>query len=164
MTITAIPITPLHGTLGRGTLIPSSDLSQRIFVNASDGFAIAGVLAQGTYPTATVNGGKTWRVDGPILHADAAQAPFVVLHVGAGNAHTYFAWGSQVADVTSNGGKRWWRAILGLDVLAVVSEAGRLIATVQNPSVSNSATVETSVYVSTDGGKVWHFNSTLGGF
>jgi len=161
-TITGSLVTNLRGTRRRGTPVPAADLGQRVFVNASDGFSLAEIPPQGTYPAATVNGGRTWRTDGPILHANAAQAPLAISRVGATNSHTYYAWGSQVADVTSDGGKKWWRTVLGEYVLAVVSEPGRLIAVVQNEGTTSSV-AETSVYVSTDGGHVWHHNQTVGG-
>jgi hypothetical protein len=162
-TINAELVSRLHGTRRPGTLVSSADLGQRVFADASHGFALAGIGGEGTYPAASVNRGRTWRIDGPILHINAAQAPLAVSHVGAGNAQTYFAWGAQVADATSDGGKHWWRALLGEDVLAVVSEAGRLIAVVQNPESSESATAATYVYVSTDGGRVWRYSNRIGG-
>jgi hypothetical protein len=103
-------------------------------------------------------------VNGPPLHLNAAQGPLVVLQVGAASQHAYFAWGGpgggQSVDVRSDGGKHWWRAILGAVVMAVVaSEDGRLIAFAQVPANSTSSTAVTSVYVSTDGGRHWHYST-----
>src|ERR1700683_5267253 len=57
-------ITRRSGTLAPGAKVTSRNLGQRVFVNASDGFALASV-GQAQYPAATTNGGKTWKTDGP---------------------------------------------------------------------------------------------------
>jgi photosystem II stability/assembly factor-like uncharacterized protein len=125
-------------------------------VNAGDGFGLAaGTTAQ--YPAATTDGGKTWRTDGPALHVDAAQAPLVVLDAGAAGTHTFYAYGGgQVVDATNDGGKHWWRAVLGDEVSAVVPGFDhQLFAFVQNAVGSSSTRTQTVVYVSTDGGHHW---------
>jgi hypothetical protein len=161
-TITASRITRPNGTLAPGTSVRASSLGQRVFPNASRGFALADV-GGAQYPALSVNGGRTWKTNGPALHLNAAQAPLVVVDVGATNAHTFFAFGGgQVVDVTSDGGTTWWRASLGDVVLAVVPRiSGGLVAIAQNAtgSGSNAATV---VYVSTDGGRHWKLNQKLG--
>ena len=63
-------------------------------------------------PAVTVNGGRTWRINGPVFHIPALQAPFAVTQVGALNARTYYAWGAQSIDATSDGGKHWWRTLV----------------------------------------------------
>jgi hypothetical protein len=120
-----------------------------------------------TYPAATVSGGRTWRVNGPALHLPAAQAPLVVTQVGAASSRKYFAWGGpeggQAVDVTSDGGKHWWGAILGDAVLAVVAgQDGRLIAFAQAFAPSSSSRALTWVYISRDGGRHWRYNTQLG--
>jgi photosystem II stability/assembly factor-like uncharacterized protein len=111
-----------------------------------------------------VDGGRTWRTDGPALHINAADAPESVLDLGAANRHTVFAYGGgQVVDVTSDGGRHWWQALLGDDVLSVVAFGGRLIAVAQDATGSGS-TAQTVVYVSRDGGRHWRLNNTLGAF
>jgi hypothetical protein len=159
-TITASRITRPSGTLAPGSSVNSSSLGQRVFVNANRGFALADV-GGAQYPAASVNGGRTWKTNGPALHLNAAQAPLVVVDVGAANAHTFYAFGGgQVVDVTSDGGATWWQANLGDVVLAVVPRlSGGLVAIAQNASGSNATTV---VYVSTDGGRHWKLNKKLG--
>jgi hypothetical protein len=162
-TITAVRITRRRGTLRPGTSVRARDLGQRVFPNASHGFALAHV-GQADYPAATVNGGRSWHTNGPALHLDAAQAPLSVADAGAANQRTFFAFGGgQVVDATGDGGKHWWSAILGEDVLAVVPRiGGGILAVVQD--APTGAAAATLVYVSTDGGHHWHRRTTLGGF
>ena len=113
--------------------------------------------------------GHSWRIDGPPLHVNAAQAPLVVGQVGAANQQTFFAWGGPgggpSVDVTSDGGKHWYRALLGDLVMAVVSiphSTGQLVAFAQVlPNGSKTAT--TWMFVSKDHGREWHYSSSLGG-
>jgi hypothetical protein len=128
-----------------------------VFVNSSRGIALnTGTSLNGvTYPVATVNGGKTWRIDGPELHIPAANAPNVVTQVGAGSPSTYFAYGGPAGansvDVSADGGKHWYRAYLGGVVGGVVDSHGELFA----------FTGELGAYYSTDGGQVWHYNKSF---
>jgi hypothetical protein len=160
--VTASRITRPPGTLRPGTRVRSVDLGAREFANPRDGFALASV-GEAQYPAATVNGGRTWRTDGPALHLNAAQAPLSVVFTGAANAHTFFAFGGgQVVDATGDAGKHWWRAFLGDGVIAVVPRlGGGLIAIAQNATGTGSSAV-TLVYVSRDGGHHWHHDTTLG--
>jgi hypothetical protein len=162
-TVTASRITRPNGTLAPGSSVASSSLGQRVFLNTSRGFALADV-GGAQYPAASVNGGRTWKTNGPALHLNAAQAPLVVVDVGALNAHTFYAFGGgQVVDVTSDGGATWWRAILGDVVLAVVPQVvgGGLVAVAQN-ATGGGSNATTVVYVSTDGGRHWKLNKKLG--
>jgi photosystem II stability/assembly factor-like uncharacterized protein len=159
--ITAARITRPPGTLAPGTGVRASSLGQRVFPNASHGFALADV-GGAQYPAATTNGGRTWKTDGPALHLNAAQAPLAVVDVGARNTRTFFAFGGgQVVDVTSDGGRTWWRAFLGDVVLAVVPRlSGGLTAISQDAGSRGSAV--TLVYISTDGGKHWRLSHRFG--
>jgi hypothetical protein len=163
--IAATRIGSLPGSLRPGTVVASRRLGIRAFADSEHGFALANT-AQAQYPAATSDGGAVWRIDGPPLHVNAAQAPLVVLQSGVANRHTFFAWGGpgggQVVDVTSDGGRRWWRAILGEVVLAVVAGPGsRLTALAQSAAGSGTSAV-TSVYVSRDGGRHWRYDARLG--
>jgi hypothetical protein len=163
-TITARHLKPRHGTLRPGTPVRASKaFGVRVFVSPSRGFALVDT-GGAQYPAATVDGGRTWRTDGPALHVNAADAPESVLDIGAANRHTVFAYGGgQVVDVTSDGGKHWWQALLGDDVLSVVSFGNRLIAVAQDATGTGSS-AQTVVYVSRDGGRHWHLNNKLGAF
>jgi hypothetical protein len=164
--IGAAPLTPTANSLRPGTAVRETRLGRRVFADARHGFALASV-GQGQYPAASGNGGASWRIDGPVLHVSAAQTPPVALHVGVVNRRTYFAWGGpgggQVVDVTSDGGGRWWRAVLGEVVLAVrAGEGGRLFAVTQVAGAGGSAPARTCVYASRDGGRHWRYDGKLG--
>jgi hypothetical protein len=163
-TVTARQLKARARTLRPGTRVRASKVfGVRVFVGPSRGFALVDT-GQAQYPAATVDGGRTWRTDGPALHVNAADAPESVLDIGAANRHTVFAYGGgQVVDVTADGGKHWWQALLGDDVLSVVAFGNRLIAVAQDATGSGSG-AQTVVYVSRDGGRHWHLNSTLGAF
>jgi hypothetical protein len=161
-TVTASPITcPGVGCLPRGTRVRSSTLIEvRVFVNNRRGFALANTH-QAQYPAQTLDRGRTWRIDGPPLHVNAAQAPLVVTQIGA-RRRTYFAWagpdsGGNSVDVTPDRGAHWWRAFLGDIVLSVVAAPDRLIAIVQTSPPSGHT--HNWVYVSTDGGRIWHLDN-----
>ena len=164
-TVTAALITRTPGSLRRGTIVRSAALGVRVFPDARHGFALASV-AQGEYPATTTNGGGTWRINGPVLHVDAAQAPLAVLDVGAVSRSTYFACcGAQVIDITSDGGKHWWQSLFSGLVMAVVSRGdGRLIAFTQGQASGSGVQAINRVYVSTDGGRHWHPDDRIGAF
>ena len=115
-------IGPRHGwpTIAPGTVVKSSDLfTDRVFANTSDGFALAN-HGSAQYPVRSVDGGRSWRIDGPQLHVDAADGAEGVGYVGLVGPRTFFAYGSSVVDVTTNGGRTWWETYLGELVVAVV--------------------------------------------
>jgi photosystem II stability/assembly factor-like uncharacterized protein len=151
--ITAAPINRVPGTLKPGRVVGSTQLGHRVFVDARHGFALASV-GQAQYPAASVDAGRTWRVSGPALHLNAAQAPFAVCEVGALSRLAYFAdgCGGVVVDSTSDGGAHWSRASLGGTVLGVVATGARLTAFVHREGSLGPGAL---VYVSTDGGRHW---------
>ncbi len=159
-TVTAVRITRRPGTLAPGTKVSSASLfGQRVFTDAKHGFALASP-SDADYAVATADGGKTWRTDGPALHLHAAQAPLAVVYIGAVNRKTVFAWGGgQVIDTTRDGGKNWYSALFTAGgPLAVVPElGGHLLAFVG--SFSGTPAWE---YVSKDGGRTWHYQTTVG--
>lgn len=158
-TVTATRITRRPGTLAPGTGVPSVDLAgQRVFTDAKHGFALASV-SDADYPVATTDGGKTWKTNGPALHLHAAQAPLAVVFIGAVNRRTVFAWGGQVIDATSDGGKHWYSALFtnGGPVAVVRGLAGDLVGFVG--SFSGASIWQ---YVSRDGGRTWHYQTTVG--
>lgn len=158
-TVPARRLGPQRDTVARGTPVPSMDLfSERVFVNKRQGFSLA-VDRGDSYPVTTNDGGREWKVSGPVFMTAAADAPAAVSLVGAAQPHTYFAFGGggSVVDFSTDGGRHWWDAYLGDDVLSVVpgSKAHHLIAVVQDFLGSGTSSVETVVYVSTDGGRHW---------
>lgn len=161
VTATQVPPSP-PALLHPGTVVSSKYLGNRMFVNTNQGFALANTRGT-TYPAATVNGGKTWRIDGPAFHVSAANAPNVVTQIGAASPSTYFAYGgpsgAESVVVSTNAGKQWWRAYMPGVALAVVygpvagtGKAGLLAFVESGPS-------ELWLYASTDGGRRWSYRS-----
>ena len=155
---TAIQVSHANGLLAPGTIVKSSSLGGRVFINASRGLALnSGQSLRGvTYPVATVNGGKTWKIAGPALHVPAANAPDVVTQIGAAPPATYFVFGgpggANSVDVTADGGAHWFRAYLGDGVVAaVVASNGELFA----------FTGSSGAYYSKDNGRIWHYTKTI---
>jgi hypothetical protein len=162
-TITAYPMRRRSGTLQRGRVVRSRELGVRAFPNAQDGFALASI-SDVTYPAATTDGGKIWRIDGPAFHIPAANAPAVVTLSGAGSPDTYFAFpgpgGGQLVDVTADGGKDWYDASFPGLVMSVIYTQRTLIAFAQVP-VTNTTT-KFWVYASKDGGRKWTYSTRFG--
>ncbi|HTA06008.1 MAG TPA: sialidase family protein [Solirubrobacteraceae bacterium] len=151
----------MPNTLRPGHVVRASTLGHRVFVDDTHGFALANV-GEAQYPVATANGGRTWRVNGPALHLNAAQAPLSICEVGALDRRNYWAdgCGGQVVDTTNDAGKHWWRSLFEGGVLSVVSSGGRLLVLVESfTPASTQATIQ--VYASTDKGRNWHFESGL---
>jgi hypothetical protein len=158
--VTALALGPRQGVVSvrRGTLVRSSDLSVRVFVDARHGFALADLRNGETYPAATVDGGKRWRIDGPVFHIPAANGAAVVTQVGAVRPNSYFAFGGgSVVDATTDAGHHWWVASLGENVLLVVpgTSPHHLIAVSQIFLGKNSTRVAEVLYLSRDGGRHW---------
>lgn len=140
-----------------------------MFANRRVGFAITDLpqAADGTYPVATSNGGRTWRTDGPVLHVPAAQGPIAVGQAGVLGPKIYFAWCgacNMVIDVTPDAGKHWWQTFMPGDVLAVIGgtdpRAG-LTAIVEGPtSAPNGRGASLWAYLSTDG-RSWTYKYSL---
>jgi hypothetical protein len=163
-TITARLITRQPGTAKLGTAVPLSGLGQRVFINKRVGFALGGV-GQAQYPAKTTDGGAVWKTFGPALHVNAAQAPLAVTEIGVLNARTIYFYGDgQVVDSTGDGGKHWWQAFTqDLSAAVVPGFGGRLLWFTQTSVGANGTNAVTWTYVSSDGGKVWHYTTALGG-
>lgn len=163
-TVTAHIIKRRPGTLAPGSKVSSSALGQRVFVDATHGFALASV-GQAQYPAATTDGGSTWKTDGPALHINAAQAPLSVVDLGAASRSTIFAYGTgQVIDTTSDGGKKWYGALFqnGVVMAVVRGSQGHLVAFVDGDTGSSNS-APTWQYVSKNGGRTWSYSTALGG-
>ncbi len=134
-----------------------------MFANASDGFALANA-GSARYPSHSVDGGRTWRINGPQLHVDAADGAEGVGYVGVAGDRTLFAYGGSAVDVTTNGGRTWWETFLGELVVAVVPGPGNaLVAYVQQQLTNSIKPVATWQYVSSDGGRRWRYSTALAG-
>ncbi len=147
-----------------GTRVSGKPLLGKVFADAKHGFALFGDRFGRTLPVATANGGRVWRVVGPVLMAEVAQGALAVNRIGIAGPRTYFAYGDgSVVDVTTNGGKRWWRAVLGDLVPAVIATSGGLVAFAQEQTPRSDQTLHADVWVyrSTDGGRVWRADDLL---
>lgn len=163
---TARQMQPRPGAVARGTVVKSADLfTPRVFANASVGFALA-TVGSAQYPARSIDAGKSWRIDGPQVHIDAADGPEGVGYVGLAGPRTFFAYGSSAVDVTTDGGRTWSETFLGELVVAVVpGPRDELVAYVQqqlDPS-GRSLAAATWQYVSHDGGRHWVYSASLGG-
>jgi hypothetical protein len=135
-----------------------------VFADREHGYALA-FIGNGTYPAGTVDGGKTWRVDGPALHIDAAQGPLGVGEMGVASDRVAFAWGGvtpdAVIDITTDGGRQWWRAFLPGLVLFVGHEGGTVVANVYG-SVTQGRTTHTGLWAyGTTTGRRWTYVNSL---
>jgi hypothetical protein len=158
-------VTAVPKTLKPGTKVANSRLGNpRVFVNAQDGFALA-AGEQAQYAAATTNGGKTWTIVSPALHVDALQAPLSVTQMGAASTKVAYAFGSgQVADVTGDGGKHWYRALFQGTVMAIVPGfSHQLIAFVDGFGSGSGLNGPTLQYVSKNAGKTWTYSPGVGG-
>jgi hypothetical protein len=147
-----------------GTSVDAKRLTDRVFADARHGFALFDDLAGETFPVTTVDGGRVWRIAGPVLHAPAAQGALAVTQVGTAGPGRYMAFGDgSVVDATNDGGKHWWRAALGDEVPAVIASGGQLIAFAQEqePAARESLHAVVWEYRSTDGGRIWHATKEL---
>lgn len=156
---------PRPGAARPGAVVSAADLfGDRVFANSRIGFALADVESA-QYPARSRDGGRSWRIDGPQVHVDAADGAEGVGYVGVAGPLTYFAYGSSAVDVTTDGGRTWWEAFLGELVASVVPGPGtELVAYVQQQLDPNRITpAATWQYVSRDGGRQWVYSPALGG-
>ena len=143
-------------TLAVGTPVDPSGLGVRTFVSSTHGFALWMDL-QHSYPAGTTDGGRTWRIDGPVFHVDAAQGPLAVTEMGAMQPDTAFSWGpgAPVVYTTSDGGAHWWSAFLGDGALALAGNVTGELTAVVASDYAIDGTYRTEVYQSSDGGHHW---------
>jgi hypothetical protein len=145
-----------------GIVIPASDLfGNRVFTNSQIGFALENDGNE-QFPARTINGGQSWKIDGPQVHVDAADGAEAVAYVGIISPNVEFAYGGSVVDVSTNAGHTWWEAFLVGNVTAVVPGRQGLLAFVQQSvSSKHPNPIVTWQYVSTDGGKHWHYSTSF---
>jgi hypothetical protein len=139
---------------------PSSVLSEvetygEAFVGAKAGYALAVVNSQ-TYPATTLDGGLTWRINGPMLYLAAADAGQDVTEIGAAAPNWEFIWGSgNQVDFSTDGGNDWCEANLGGPVLSVGANPPDMWAILGSPPVPGQSSEKPTTYVSGDGGLKW---------
>ena len=152
----------VYRSIEPGTVVAGHRVGARAFADASHGFGLYLSPGGEGFPATTADGGRIWRIDGPVFFAPAADGAAGVSYTGIASPRTYFAYGSSAVDVTTDGGRQWWEAYLAESVVAVVARPGELIAVVQQtPSGNGSVVADTWVYVSSDGGRVWRYDDLL---
>lgn len=154
-----------------GTHVRNAFFGTRFFATRRDGFALGKLsAAEGgpTYPVATSDGGKSWRIAGPIVNVAAAQGGEDVAQAGVVSAHTWFMCCglNTVVDVTTDAGKHWWTASLPGEVISVVAgsssfagPSARLIALVR-PFRTAHSREQLWIYVSANGRR-WRYDPSL---
>jgi hypothetical protein len=160
--LTARRLRPQSGPSRPGSVVSGKQVAERIFANGRNGFAL-GWVSSALYPVSTADGGRVWRVDGPWLYREAADAPAGVGNIGLVLPRTFYAYGPSVIDVTPGGGHEWWQTFIphGLLVGVVPNTKGYLLALVQQTRRHNHAV--TYQYVSRDGGRHWRYSTALAG-
>lgn len=162
------------GGLPFGSRVSAQDLAgAREFADSSYGFALTSDLklrGGGTYPAATNDGGRIWRIDGPILHINAAQGSIAVTEAGIEGRRFYYAWAggaNSVVDVTTDGGRHWWQAFLPGAVISITSDenevalTGGLTAVVAGPTPDSSGRGTSLWTYHTTNGRDWRYGSTF---
>jgi hypothetical protein len=158
---------PIGGIVRRGSVVRSSELGIRVFADDEHGYSLATTSRLVTYPARTVDGGRTWRIDGPVFHLPAAQGAVAVNEIGVASADTAFAWlgleTNTVVDVTSDGGRHWWQAFFPGEVLSVAGIPGEVLANVRG-SVAVGHTTHRGLWVyRTTTGRRWTYLGRIPG-
>ena len=145
-----------------GTVVPASDIgvTAPVLQGVEYGLADAGALSQSANPAISADGGQTWRIDGPRLWEAAAQGPAEVSKVGATSPLSAYVWGrgGQFVSTTTDGGKQWWSADFIGSVYSVSAEGNNNLRALVYPALGPRTQGVYGTYVSTDGGRSWHFD------
>ena len=153
--------------LRMGTRVRNAFFGTRFFATRRDGFALGKLsAAEGgpTYPVATSDGGKSWRIAGPLVNVAAAQGGADVAQAGVVSAHTWFMCCglNTVVDVTTDAGKHWWTAFLPGEVVNVFgydNPNARLVALVR-PFPTAHSRQRLWIYASVNGRR-WTYDPSL---
>jgi hypothetical protein len=150
------------GRLRPGTVVNRKRVGERIFADGRHGFAL-GWVSSTLVPVSTRDGGRLWRIDGPRLYREAADAPAAISNIGLVVPRMFYAYGPSVVDVTPDGGPGWWQTFFDGFVVAVVPGSHvDLVAYVQ-PFQSRANPRVTYQYVTRDGGRHWQYATALAG-
>jgi hypothetical protein len=146
----------------------TTSLETRTFATRRDGFALgnlSGSEGGAMYPLATTDGGKAWRIAGPVVNVPAAQGGVTVAQAGVANARTWFmcCGGNTVVDVTTDAGKHWWQAFLPAEVINVFAgdnPHARLVAIVR--AYSNPGHIHHRLWAFTSmDGRRWTYDPSM---
>ncbi len=153
----AIPLRP-------GTVVPAASLGIGLFADARHGFTLASIDGSETYPAATADGGRTWRIDGPLLPAPPSGGLGVISQPGIAGPRTYFVsegiGGITVIEVTTDAGKRWWQTLLPGGVVFVGAFDGELTAIVAGDATRPDVQERLLAYHSRTGRR-WTYDDAL---
>jgi hypothetical protein len=148
-----------------GTVVPLANVGVAVFADARHGFTLASMSGSETYPAATVDGGRTWRIDGPVLPALPSGGPAVISQPGIAGPRTYFVsegvGGITVVDVTTDAGKRWWRTLLPGGPVFVGAYEGELTAIVASSTIDRPDAQETFWAFHSKTGRRWTYDDSL---
>lgn len=166
-TVLAAPLleTPVPYYLPAGTAVPKADIIVACPASGTVSFGLAFLLHRGgsTYPAISTDGGKNWRVDGPVFHQDAAQGPLAVASIGILGTNAAYFWGSggNAVRITTDGGLHWQQAWFGAGVKTVSFDRGTMYAVAFGDEVDGGSTVQKFLFASTDSGGTWQLRGQL---
>lgn len=115
-----VPVEPLadqegRASVKRGTLVPRDEVSGTAFTAPAIGYGL-GLVGTLASPVETRDGGRSWRVAGPLFFAggDGSGGSLAVSEMLALGRSRVIAWGSGgFVDWTCDGGRSWNRSGLG---------------------------------------------------
>ena len=166
VTIHSAPMTSSDAAaLPRGTAVKAADVTQRVSLGGAvrAGLGDRGSLDGSVYPVISTDGGKRWRIDGPLFYRAAADAPNVTNRLEALGTDTLIAWGSggNFVKTSTDRGAHWYAANFPVGVYSAGVQATHLVVRAMgNPD--RASRFPTRRYTSTDGGRVWHRGAQLG--
>jgi hypothetical protein len=144
-----------------GTLVAAANVGAGVFADARHGFTLTRIGYE-TYPAVTVDGGRTWRIAGPVLPL-TAEPPLT--QPGVAGPETYFAseglGGTTVVEVSTDAGKHWWQAFLPGGAVFVGAFDGELTAIVAASGGTPDTAVAFWAYHSRSG-RSWRYDGTVG--
>jgi hypothetical protein len=151
-----------------GTPVPKSDVTRtRTSASADLKFGLATFPASSqTYPVISTDGGRTWKVDGPLFHVDALQGASVITALGRLGSHGAYFWGrgANVVWVTTDEGAHWWSSgFPDYGVHSVSARRGVLRAISLGQQFKNDK-FEGYLYVSANSGQTWTLRGRSGIF
>ncbi len=119
-----------------GTTVALSEVNNIEFATGRVGYALGG--PQGSeFPLKTSDGGRTWLIDGPALFLPVADGASAVSDLAVRSACEAYAYGGSGGGssivVTTDAGKRWWRAYLGQALVAAAQRGSDIWALAAGP-------------------------------
>jgi hypothetical protein len=150
--------------------VPNNELGTRVFSDRRHGFALALLASGATYPAATVDGGQTWRVDGPMLFSPPVGGPVAVDTPGVAGSNLYCAWLSDlgnVVDASADGGGHWWQTFFPGQVLGMLANPraaktpGHITAVIAAPTPDPRGRGASLWEYRTSNGRRWSYLASL---